>query len=133
MEIGEFAEYMFVTNTSDRSIYMNLEGIENNKDLFLCFIDLFCKGLILKFGNGATSINFEDLNLDKFSYLKIKMAQAGICIHLDIQENEIELPTSINGEEIDNEDENKPLESYIFKICNGKTNYHIHFSLEHKW
>jgi hypothetical protein len=117
MEIGEFVEYMFVGNTSDRPIYMDLVGIENNKDLFLFFLDLFCKGLIAKYGNGSSSVNFDDLDVVKFTYLKRKMALAGIILHLDIIQTENAVfPTAINSEELDAEDDNKPLESYKFKI-----------------
>jgi len=66
MEIGDFAEIMFTKNENNYPIPINFEGIENNKDLFLCFMDLFCKGLIICYGNGNRSINFDDLDLDKF-------------------------------------------------------------------
>lgn len=72
MEIGAFAEYMFRTNTGDRIIQLNLEGIENNKDLFLCFIDLFCKGLVLCYGMGSKSIDFDCLTIERFAYMKKK-------------------------------------------------------------
>jgi hypothetical protein len=132
MEIGNFAEYMFKTNKVNKIINLNLVGVENNKDLFCCFIDLFCKGLILCYGQGNT-IDFDELDLEKFSYLKTKMECGGIIIKLDIIENPDPCPmTYINSVDIDNAPDNLPLESYCFKIFKENKIYHIYFSLEHR-
>lgn len=132
MEIGEFAEYMFRNNTNDRVIQLNLEGIENNKDLFLCFIDLFCKGLVVCFGNGAKSIDFDCLTIDNFNRMKTKMANAGIVVDLLVNNNVDHLPTAINSSDIDSSPEDMPLESYRFVIQHGYTTYNIGFRLQHR-
>lgn len=132
MEIGEFAEYMFKTNTTDRAIQINLEGIENNKDLFLCFIDLFCKGLVLCYGMGSKSIDFDCLTLDRFASMKKKMSNAGIVVNLDVKENESFVKTAINSEEIDGARDDLSIEDYKFVIENGYKTYRIWFRLEHR-
>jgi hypothetical protein len=131
MEIGAFAEYMFVTNTTNRLIQINLEGIENNKDLFLCFIDLFCKGLVLCYGMGSKSIDFDCLTLDRFDSMKQKMKNAGIVVNLDVRENDTFMNTAINSEEIDRSPEDLPIESYKFVINSGYKTYNIWFRLSH--
>lgn len=130
MDIIEFAEHMFVRNRDDRRIGLNLQGIENNKDLFMFMIDLFCKGLILCYGDGK-SVDFDSLSIDKFDYIKKKMANAGIVIKLDILQNEIELPTTLNNVDLERAPENDPLETYHFDISHGYTTYRVQFALSH--
>jgi hypothetical protein len=130
MEIGDFSEIMFVRNTDNIPLHINFQGIENNKDLFLCFIDLFCKGLVICYGNGNKSINFEDLDQEKFNNIRTKMACAGIIVNMDIIECPIKLPVSINSQEIEDKYDMNPLESYYFKIFNYPYIYVINFNLE---
>lgn len=134
MEIGDFAEQMFLKNKNDKILHIDFIGIENNKDLFLCFIDLFCKGLVMCFGNHARTIDFDDLTQDKFAYIKKKMGLAGICVNLNITQTPIPTNTitSINTEEIDNEEDYKPLNEYVFRILRSDLLYEINFELEHK-
>lgn len=125
-DIAKFVEYMFIDNNKDRLVELCLEGIENNKDLFLFFIDLFSRGLVMCYGN---PLNFDDLDEIKFGYIQKKLANAGIDIHLVITKNPVPLATSINSAEIDEEDNHKPLESYVFRIIKSNYTYHITFSL----
>lgn len=127
-DILEFATYMFLENKLNRIIRLDLQGIENNKDLFLFLIDLFCKGLVICYGENNT-VNFDDLDITKFNNIKQKMLNAGIIINLNIIENLFSLPTHINSTEIDSEFDNKELEEYIFKIFKGYQIYEITFSL----
>lgn len=129
MEIGDFAEIMFTKNENNYPVPINFQGIENNKDLFLCFMDLFCKGLIICYGNGNRSINFDDLDLDKFKYIKTKMANAGIIINMNVIKVEYLLTTSINSNEIERQLDDLPLESYHFKIYNNFFIYDMSFEL----
>lgn len=129
MEIGDFAEIMFTKNQDNYPLAINFEGIENNKDLFLCFMDLFCKGLVLCYGNGNRSIDFDDLDFEKFNHIKIKMANAGVIIHMNFVNTEYLQFTSINSEEIEYQPNNLPLEEYHFKIFNKSFIYDINFSL----
>jgi hypothetical protein len=92
-------------------------------------MDLFCKGLIICYGNGNRSINFDDLDLDKFKYIKTKMANAGIIINMNVIKVEYLLTTSINSDEIEGQLDDLPLESYHFKIYNNFFIYDMSFEL----
>jgi hypothetical protein len=127
-DIIAFSKYMFLENKNNKIIRLDLQGIENNKDLFLFFIDLFCKGIIVCYGINNT-VNFDDLDNEKFNFIKQKMFNAGIIINLNISQNIINLPTHINSSEIDAEIDNKQLEEYIFKIYKEFQIYEITFSL----
>ena len=127
-DILEFATYMFFENKDNRLIRLNLQGIENNKDLFLFLIDLFCKGLVICYGINNT-VNFDDLDINKFNNIKQKMFNAGIIINLELIQTDVALPTHINSAEIDSESDNKELEDYIFKIYKDTQIYEIRFSL----
>jgi len=129
MEIGDFAEIMFTKNENNYPVLINFEGIENNKDLFLCFMDLFCKGLILCYGNGNRTINFDDLDLEKFKYIQTKMANSGIIIHMNVIPVEYKLITSINSNEIESQPDDLSLETYHFKIYNNFFIYDMSFEL----
>lgn len=127
-DIIAFSEYMFIKNTYNRPIQLNLQGIENNKDLFLFLIDLFCKGLVICYGTN-NSVNFDDLDLPKFQHIKSKMANAGIIIDMEITNSPIEIPTSINSEELEAEEDHKELKEYTFKIFKGLHIYNIKFCI----
>ena len=58
------------------------------------------------------------------------MANAGIMINLNITNTDETLPTYINGEEIETEEDNKPLDQYVFKIQKQNNIYLISFTLE---
>jgi len=124
----EFAEYMFLNNKNNRQIALSLEGIENNKDFFLFFIDLFSKGLVLCYGTNK-SIDFDTLDQEKFDHIKKCMSAAGILISLKIEPTLTYTPTSINGPEIDELPEDLPISDYIFKIYKGSLVYQIQFLL----
>ena len=126
----EFAEYMFLGNPSHKQINLSLEGIENNKDLFLFFIDLFCKGLVMCYGKDK-SIDFDILDIDKFEKLKKSMSNAGIIISLDIITLQTYISTKINSNELDLELNDHLLEYYTFKIYKGYLLFQIKFSLKH--
>ena len=126
----EFAEYMFLGNPSHKQINLSLEGIENNKDLFLFFIDLFCKGLVMCYGEDK-SIDFDILDIDKFEKLKKSMSNAGIIISLDIITLQTYISTKINSNELDLELNDHLLEYYTFKIYKGYLLFQIKFSLKH--
>jgi hypothetical protein len=74
-------------------------------------------------------VDFDDLDERKFAYIRGKLANAGIIIHLDITQNTDPQPTSINSAEIENGEDNCPLESYIFRITRKYSTYNIRFSL----
>lgn len=136
LEINELAEFMFKRNDNNITLELSLGGLENNKDLFYFILDLFCKGLVLMFGND-NSVDVDSITYDNFLSIKEKMLCAGIQVNMeyypnDIQLNDTEKRAVINTEEINSASENKELHEYVFKLHTLKTQYLIYFSLVHR-
>lgn len=139
LEIDELANFMFKRNENNVVLELSLGGIENNKDLFYFILDLFCKGLVLMFGNGTNSVDVDTITYENFLSIKEKMACAGIQVNMEHYPNDIPLNEEnlskkvvINTDEINNAAENKPLNEYVFKLCSLKNQYIISFSLVHR-
>lgn len=138
MGVGDLAEFMFVRNVNHAILDLALGGIENNKDLFCFILDLFCKGLVLMFGNETRSVNIEDITMDNFQLLKQKMLCAGINISLQVfpadlvSEDGQTQRAMLNLDEINASADNLPLEAYEFKVQNTQSTYVISFNLVHR-
>jgi hypothetical protein len=138
MEVNDLAEFMFLKNENNVVLELSLGGIENNKDLFCFLLDIFCKGLVLMFGNGTKSVNIEDITLDNFTKIKEKMLCAGININLQMFPSDIIDDTGVapqaqlNLDEINMADDNIQLQEYEFKVMNATTTYVISFNLVHR-
>jgi hypothetical protein len=147
MHIDDLANFMFVRNVNNALVELSLGGIENNKDLFFFCLDLFCKGLVLLFGENG-KVDVESLTEEKFNLVKQKMHLAGIDVKLDIYMdpsqsttvsliNDNEPPdvepikTSVNINELDMDDDNKPLSEYVFRLRLDSIIYNIHFDIVH--
>lgn len=138
MEVNDLAEFMFLKNENNVVLELSLGGIENNKDLFCFLLDIFCKGLVLMFGNGTKSVNIEDITLDNFTKIKEKMLCAGININLQMFPSDIIDDTGVapqaqlNLDEINMADDNIQIQEYEFKVMNATTTYVISFNLVHR-
>jgi hypothetical protein len=136
MQIEHLAEFMFTKNTNNAKLQLSLGGLENNKDLFFFCLDIFCKGLVLMFGNGGNSVNVEDITMENFNSIREKMLCAGIDVKLktypaDIDEdNKIQQP-AINLDEINHANDDIPLHEYEFKLTNPTLIYIISFNIVH--
>lgn len=137
MHINDLAEFIFIKNVNNAVIELSLGGVENNKDLFFFLLDLFCKGLVLLFGNESQSVDIELLTEKDFIDIKNKMNCAGIDVVLTTYPCDIEMPINdvksiINISEIEAEDDNKQLQNYEFKLCSSTMMYIINFELIHR-
>lgn len=139
LEIDELANFMFKKNENNIVLELSLGGIENNKDLFYFILDLFCKGLVLMFGNGTNSVDVDTITYDNFLSIKEKMLCAGIQVNMEYYPNDISLnnvdpskKTIINTDEINEASDDKPLNEYVFKLLSLKNQYIISFSLVHR-
>jgi hypothetical protein len=139
LEIDELANFMFKRNDNNVVLELSLGGIENNKDLFYFILDLFCKGLVLMFGNGTNSVDVDTITYDNFLSIKEKMLCAGIQVNMEYYPNDI--PSNdenmtkraiINTDEINEANDNKPLSEYVFKLLSLKNQYIISFALVHR-
>lgn len=136
MAIDDLADFMFVRNTNDAIIDLSLGGIQNSKDLFYFCLDLFCKGLVILFGNGNNSVNIDDLTLENFALIRKKIICAGIETKLNT--NPLETPieefdhtNTLNFDELNTIDDNLPLSSYEFKIKTPNMMYVLSFEIVH--
>lgn len=138
MEVNDLAEFMFLKNENNVVLELSLGGIENNKDLFCFLLDIFCKGLVLMFGNGTKSVNIDDITLDNFTKIKEKMLCAGININLQmfpsdiIDETGVAPRAQLNLDEINMAEDNIELQEYEFKVMNATSTYVISFNLVHR-
>lgn len=138
MQVNDLAEFMFVKNINNVVLDLSLGGIENNKDLFCFFLDLFCKGLVMMFGNGSNSVSIEDITLDNFQQLKEKMLCAGISTNLQVfpadipDESEQPQRAMLNLDEINATTDDKALDQYEFKVTNTQNTYIVSFNLVHR-
>ena len=139
LEIDELANFMFKRNDNNVVLELSLGGIENNKDLFYFILDLFCKGLVMMFGNETNSVDVDTITFDNFLSIKEKMLCAGIQVNMEHYPNDIPLNDEniskraiINTDEINEAEDNKPLNEYIFKLYSLKNQYIISFSLIHR-
>lgn len=142
MHINDLADFMFVKNVNDAIIGLQMDGIEDNKDLFYFCLDLFCKGLVLMYGNG-NSVNVDEISMEQFTSIQKKMKNAGILVHLSVFED---IDDNDNSSDSDNGDHDKasvnidhieslpntlPINEYMFVLRNGTHVYRVTFDLVH--
>jgi hypothetical protein len=138
MQINDLAEFMFTKNVNNVVIDLCLGGIQNNKDLFYFCLDLFCKGLVIMFGNGSNSVDIEDLTADNFALIREKMLCAGVVVKLVALPSDIDdmegnpVKASLNFDEINASGDNLPLSQYEFKVTNKLMLYIVSFSIVHQ-
>lgn len=149
IEVNELARFLYTDNNQDAVIELSLGGIEDNKDLFYFCLDLFCKGLVMLFGdNNKLVIN--NITTEQFESIKRKMGNAGIQVDLavltfdrkiDIHDDDglpEDLPASalypnINIKDIELLPNSLSLTDYKFEINLSPTlTYQITFNLFHK-
>lgn len=126
MEVDNLAEFMFFKNTNDTKIELELNGIENKKDLFCFFVDLLCKGLVLLFGiNGKLDI--DSLTIEQYKQVAKKMANASIFANVDVMDNAQKRPSGVY---CSNElPDNLELKDYAFIITTNMRIYMILFEV----
>jgi hypothetical protein len=147
---------MFRRNANNSIIELELNGVEDNKDLFFFLVDLFCKGLVLLFGNN-NKVEVENLTMDDFNVVKQKMSLAGVNVVLNIvpmeaeeEVNDVDDNSNNNKEEdetapddiepinnyvnindLEKEPNNKSLKDYVFRLKLSNLIYNINFELSH--
>lgn len=137
LEVDDLAEFMFKRNTNNVVLELSLGGLENNKDLFYFLLDLFCKGLVVLFGNETKSVDVDTITYDNFLLIKEKMMCAGIQVNMEFYPNDIPLNDTekravINTDEIIKASNDKELNDYVFKLYTNKNQYLISFNLVHR-
>lgn len=144
IDIDYLAEFLFLRNTSNSLVELTLGGIEDNKDFFFFCLDLFCKGLVLLYGNDNKLV-INDINEEQFESVRKKLENAGILAKLTTHvlpppppdsPPDIEDPTlfpNVNMAELKDLPANFDIDSYVFRInLTPRLAYNITFQLIHK-
>lgn len=134
MHINNLAEFMFLRNVNDAKLVMSLGGIEDAKDLFYFCLDLFCKGLVMLYGNEG-KVHVQDLSLEQFQVIKKKMFNASIDVNLavyeDIEEKENDEKCYINIKHIEQMPNNLNIREYKFMLRADPMVFHVTFDIIH--
>jgi len=132
--LDSLAEFIFTKNVNNATIELSLHGLENGKDFFYFCLDLFCKGLIVMFGNGLPHVNIQDLTPNQFEMFRDKFRLAGINTVLEILPPDLSIGPDelyINTSEIQEADDHLKLEDYKFILKSHQSTYVVHFELFH--
>jgi hypothetical protein len=128
MDLDNFTNYLFLEN--EGLAYLDIQGLENTKDMFCFCLDLFCKGLVILYGNEEKRVYVEMMTYDQFLVVATKMKRAGILVHMSldpvedgsetIEERRRHLSETTSG--LQNMSPQLPLKEYIFEL---KTIQHV--------
>lgn len=141
INVSELANYIFVKN-DNKELYININSLKTKKELFFFLFDIFCKGIILLYGennkiklNNLESFQFEEIE-KKFRYAHIKLNM----IHYDLDtailldllsENDLNqkniIQDSIN--DIMKMNDNENLYDYVIKLYMNNTLFCINFDI----
>jgi hypothetical protein len=130
VDINQLAHFVFVRNVDDAVVEVSLEGLSTSKDLFYFCLDLFCKGLVLMFGDANDQVNLASLSLEDFQKLQKRMLLAGIKVHLNVEETNSSQPKVDIGE-IELMPENLNISEYVFKVQMPSMMYKVSFEMVH--
>jgi hypothetical protein len=94
LSLAETLDFIFLKNVRDLPIKLNLWQLDGPYDLFLFFIDIVCKGLVLLYGEGITRIRFDTITREQIMYVTKKLKNAGI--ELVIETRPINTDNNVN-------------------------------------
>tara|TARA_Y100000389_G_scaffold109924_1_gene107029 strand:- start:6904 stop:7353 length:450 start_codon:yes stop_codon:yes gene_type:complete len=136
INVEDLARYIFEINTNNK-IFLDINSIQTNKELFFFYFDLFCKGLIITFSESNTLL-LNKLTEEDFYKIKKKFELAHIKLNMSIYDVETaymidicEKKTDLKEKEIIEKsierlkdmDDNLELKEYEFNIyINGIIN-----------
>lgn len=135
MHVNDLAEFIFLKNVNDSIVYLTLNGLEDTKDLFFFCLDLFCKGLVLLYGNAENKVNLDDITMDMFNTIRKKLRNAKIDIILDIYQDiasgdeDNASASSLNLQHIEELPNALPLREYDFILRSKKQVFSIKFDM----
>lgn len=145
IDITELAQYVF-KNETESSIFIKINCLKTTKELFFLLFDLFCKGLIILFGDN-NRILLNKLDMDQFDKVraKLKLAHVDLNLHLYDKETAILLdmiPSNLDDRfektiiqnslnKIQQMGDNEDLKDYVFQLYMNETLYNINFDIIH--
>jgi len=129
MNIDDLVKFIFLENTSDTSVYLNLQhgenGIRNAHDLFTFCVDTFCKGLVMLYGINSR-LEVDSMSLEQFAHAKKKLGNAGIHASLEMTPAQRPSPPVIIQD-----GRGDHLEDFFLKIGSVSNEYRIRFMATH--
>lgn len=133
LEIDDLAEFLFKKNKNNALVQLELNGIDDTRDLFCFCIDLLCKGLVLLYGNEKSSVDVDDISFEQFSIIVNKLKNAGIILDLRVENNDSNLPPGIDMGSVYKSKVVTELHNYEFCIRSLTRQYVVGFSLDFKY
>lgn len=145
INVNEVANYIFKINT-DKEIFININSLKTKKELFFLLFDIFCKGIILMYGEN-NKMKLNNLELYQFDEIKTKLKYAHIHLNLITYDKETAqmldlIPT--NDQEIKEKNiiqnsiddivkmpDNDNLDNYIFHLYMNENLFCINFDILH--
>jgi hypothetical protein len=144
IDVSEVANYIFKTN-NDKEILLNVNSIKTSRDLFFFLFDIFCKGLVILYGEN-NKMKLNDLQPYQFDEMKDKLKYAHIRLNMEMYDKNTAvildlLPDndgfderSIIKKSIDDillMTENEELNKYTFKLYMNEYLFCINFDIIH--
>ena len=145
INVNEVANYIFKINT-DKEIFININSLKTKKELFFLLFDIFCKGIILMYGEN-NKMKLNNLELYQFEEIKTKLKYAQINLNMITYDKEtaqiLDLIPSSDKEikekniiqnsivEIVRMPDNDDLKCYIFHLYMNNTLFCINFDILH--
>ena len=145
IDITELAQYVF-RNESESPIFIEINCLKTKKELFFLLFDLFCKGLIILFGEN-NKILLNKLGMDQFDEVKAKLKLAHVDLNLQLYDKETAvilemIPADIDDRfektiiqqslaQINGMPDDKDLKEYVFQLFMNETLFNINFDIIH--
>lgn len=131
-------EYLFLNNKNDSKVFLNIpygdDGVRNNHDLFMFFVDMLIKGLVLLYGNEERKVPLDNLTREQLEYVQQKMKNAGVELKVNIApvvippESEAP-PQPLNLRPCIIKGETDELMDYKLRVVSNNIEYTIQFEL----
>ena len=78
LSYNEIIQYIFLNNMDRKRILLNLDKISNNKELFICCLDIFCKGLVYMHSKTGKKVIVNNLTEDDIQNTIDRISMTGI-------------------------------------------------------
>jgi ADP-glucose pyrophosphorylase len=145
IDVSEVAKYIFEINT-EKEIYLNVKSIKTSRDLFFFLFDIFCKGIIILYGEN-NKMKLNDLQPYQFDEIKQKLKFAHIKLNMEIFDIQTAVLLDLLPEEGDEYNQkniiqksidyimlmndNEELNTYTFQLFMNDNLFCINFDIIH--
>jgi hypothetical protein len=144
IDVSEVAKYIFEIN-DDKEIYLNVKSIKTTRDLFFFLFDIFCKGIIILYGEN-NKMKLNDLQPTQFDEIKHKLKFAHIKLNMEMFDKQTAVLIDLipEGDESNEKNiiqksiddimlmnDNEELNTYVFKLFMNENLFCINFDIIH--